>query len=150
MDFGERFEQLLKLQVKKEIEIKKLKKQIWADVEKEADGLTRIIEQEFKKVLSEIGPLKHSSPYANEKTAEVQEFSVTYYPEHCDFTLKIDLLKNNEGKLCGQGHYEICPHVYMEQLTGCFGEEENPKVEEFREKYNIGFIDYPDNKCNHD
>jgi hypothetical protein len=149
MDFGERFEQLLKLQAKKQVEIKKLEETLLADVEKEADELTKIIEQEFRKVLNDIGPLKHSSPYADESTAEVQEFSVTYSPGDCDFEIKIDLLKNSEGKLCGQGNYKICPHNYMDKLTGIM-HDVDPRIEDFMVKYNVWIIDYPDNSCDHD
>lgn len=121
-------------------------KQIWKGFDKEKKKLTDIVSYEFRKILEEIGPIKHSSKYCDE-TARVIEYGVSYNAQWNNFQIKIKKIKTSRGKIIGD--YNECPHGFLDpEITGPPGIPD-PRIKEFMKNYHIEVIIEPDNNCEH-
>ena len=120
----------------------KKEEKVWEGFDKEVKELTKIVEGAFRSVLKKIGPLKHSSIYADSE-AVIKEFVVDYHPQFKEFGIKITKLETPEGILDDDdvSTHNICPHGYLDLL--------HPRIKRFREMYFVGNIEYPNNNCEH-
>ena len=122
----------------------KKQEKVWKGFEKEKKELENIVSDAFGKVLEEIGPIKHSSIYAEkDDTAEILDYDISYNPQFREFSIKIKKLKTPFGVLDNDDIFthDICPHGYPV--------EEHPKIKEFMKDYHVDDIEEPNNDCEH-
>jgi hypothetical protein len=122
----------------------------WETFNSQKAKLEGIVGQEFENVVKEID-LTSRLPDVKERRAEVLGYEVEYNPQFKTFKIRITKLKTPRGIMDNKdvlsGSID-CPHSYLDPICG-YGEEVNPKVEEFKKRYSVTYIREPDNNCHH-
>lgn len=120
-------------------------KKIWKGFDNEVKKLTDIVKKEFGEILKEIGPVVTPwwEEYSKGERAKVVDYTVSYDPERDKFSVKINKIRAIKGIFNTE-----CPHVFLEPITG-FDYELDPRIKNFKEKYNLSYIQNPDNVCEH-
>ena len=131
-------------------------KRHWEDFNSQKTNLEKIVFDEFGKVVKEMGLLplpnwvleRQPAP----KNPEILDYKVEYFPQFKDFRIKITKLKLPNGKIMDDANVlssqNGCPHLFLDPICG-YGDEVNPRVEEFKKKYSIRHIEEPENDCEH-
>ncbi|MEK6917619.1 MAG: hypothetical protein AABW51_01605 [Nanoarchaeota archaeon] len=123
--------------------IQEVRKQIWEGFKDEVSELEKSVSDEFKILVNQVGPIKHSSKYAN-FSATIEAFSVEYEPELNRMVIKVEELKTGDGKIISE-EMGGCPHGYV-GFGGPF--DKDSRTIEFMKKYHVNHIRVPDN-CEH-
>jgi hypothetical protein len=113
----------------------------WKEFNQNKSKLEKCVGNEFKKIIKEI----------NLHGAEILDFNINYNPQFKQLEMKITQLKLPDGKIMDDKKISSqhgCPHFYLNEVIG-FLNEINPEIKEFQNKYNIRYIQNPDNNCEH-
>ncbi len=150
MDFEEMFVKTNESYLIRKRKYEESEKIIWENFDKEVKELTDIVHKDFRKVLDDIGPViaKWACATTSKRGANILEFKVNYLPHYKKFIIEIEKIKNLEGHVIGGENNKDCPHIYLEPITG-MGNDLDPRIEDFKERYYIRLIGNPRNNCEH-